>query len=201
MKNTILPAICILLCALCILFVPTEAEASIYEDTVRLHILAPSDSAEDQNLKLEVRDMILKKYGKLLSGAKSAEDAIEKVKGELTHIKADCERLILNTGYDYSVKVELKEEWFNTREYAAFSLPSGTYASLSVTLGGGEGQNWWCVMYPPICLEASVSESETAYSDSELSLITSGGYRMKFKLLEVASSIFDRQNKKLYKKG
>lgn len=201
MKNAILPTICILLCTLCMIFVPTEAEASIYNDTVRLHILAPSDTVEDQNLKLEVRDMILKKYGDLFSKSKSAAEAAEAIRRELPSIKADCERLILDTGYDYSVKAELSDEWFNTRDYTDFSLPGGTYTSLTVTLGEGEGQNWWCVMYPPLCLDASLGKTPASYSESEINLITGGGYRIKFKLLEVTAAVFDGQNKKLFKKG
>lgn len=189
MKKTIIPAICILLCALCILIIPTEAEASIYDNTVRLHILAPSDSIEDQNLKLQIRDFILEKYGTLIDGVKSSEEAEEKLRGELESIKSDCESLINSLGYDYSVNAELSEEWFCTREYQNFSLPSGRYISLTVTLGSGDGQNWWCVMYPPLCLDASVSD-DVGYSDDEWRLISKGGYRVKFKLLEVSSAIF-----------
>lgn len=201
MKNAILPVICILLCTLCIIFVPTEAEASIYDDTIRLHILAPSDSTEDQNLKLEIRDMILKRYGTLFASASDTADAGALIREALPSIKSDCERLILNTGYTYSVKAELTEEWFNTREYTDFSLPSGTYTSLTVTLGEGNGQNWWCVMYPPLCLETSLSSTPSSYSKSEVELITGGGYRIKFKLLEVSEAIFGGQNKKFSKKG
>ncbi len=199
MKKIILPTICILLCALCILIVPTEVDASIYENTVRLHILAPSDSIEDQNLKLLVRDFILKKYGTELSDEKSSLEAEENLRLLLPHIESDCSRLILDTGYDYSVKAELKEEWFNTREYGAFSLPSGRYVSLILTLGSGEGQNWWCVMYPPLCLDSSLSDSSSGYSDNEFNLISKGGYRVKFKLLEVSSAIFNGENKKFEK--
>ena len=201
MNKVILPTICILLCTLCILFIPTEAEASIYNDTVRLHILAPSDSIEDQNLKLEIRDMILKKYGALLRDAESTSEASDKIREALPLIKSDCERLILDTGYDYSIKAELTSEWFDTREYADFSLPSGSYTSLTVTLGTGEGQNWWCVMYPPLCLDASLTEASSAYSESEVNLITGGGYKIKFKLLEVTAALFGDQNKKLHKRG
>lgn len=201
MKKAFLPTLCILLCTLCILFIPTEAEASIYEDTVRLHILAPSDSAEDQNLKLKIRDMILKEYGSLLKSASDQYDATDKIRTALPAIKSDCERLILDTGYDYSVSAELKREWFNTREYNAFSLPSGNYTSLTVTIGEGAGQNWWCVMYPPICLDASLSKSSSAYSESEVNLITGGGYKIKFKLLEMTAAVFENHSKKLNKRG
>lgn len=199
MKKTVLPAICILLCALCILFIPTEAEASIYQDTVRLHILAPSDSIEDQNLKLLVRDFILKEYASKLSDANSSIEAEKKLIQLLPSIEADCKRFIIDTGYDYSVRAQIKDEWFNTREYGAFSLPSGRYVSLVLTLGEGQGQNWWCVMYPPLCLDASLSSSNSGYSENELKLISKGGYRIKFKLLEVSSAIFNEENKKFRK--
>ncbi len=191
MKKVILPTICILLCTLCVLFVPTEAEAQIYEDTVRLHILAPSDSLEDQNLKLELRDYILNKYCKIISNANSSAEAEAELLKFLPFIEEDCRSFILDTGYNYPVNVKLTEEWFNTREYGNFSLPSGRYLSLTVTIGTGAGQNWWCVMYPPLCLDAALSNTDDAYSDDEVRLISKGGYRIKFKLLEVTSAIFN----------
>lgn len=199
MKKVILPAICILLCTLCILFVPTEAEAQIYEDTVRLHILAPSDTVADQNLKLELRDFILNKYGKIISDSSSTAEAESKLLRFLPLIEEDCRAFIVDAGYSYPVTVELTEEWFNTRDYSVFSLPSGRYVSLTVTIGGGKGQNWWCVMYPPLCLDAALSDTADTYSDDELRLISKGGYRIKFKLLEVASAIFNEENKKFPK--
>ncbi len=189
MKKTVFPAICILISCIIMLFIPTEAEAAIYEDTLRLHILAKSDTAEDQALKIAIRDMVLEKYAPVFNAEGGISDAILRAQTEIKDIEEDCNRLIFNTGYTYSAKVTLKEEWYETREYRSFVLPSGKYASLCIELGEAEGQNWWCVMYPPMCLEASVSEGKNMYTPSEIRLISKSGYHIKFKILELASEI------------
>lgn len=192
MKKALLPAVCILLCTLCIVFVPTDAEAAIYEDTLRLHILAESDSVEDQTLKLEIRDRILDKYGVVLNSAKNFSEAEAKIGKELSNIEKDCNRWISELGYSYTASAELTNEWYGTREYSSFALPSGSYASLKITIGEGGGQNWWCVMYPPMCLDASVKK-EASYTKEEEKLITGDKYRIKFKLLEATSELFKRR--------
>ena len=192
MKKALLPTICILLCTLCIVFIPTEAEAAIYNDTLRLHILAPSDSVEDQALKLKIRDKVLGKYGTLLGGAEGLTEAENEISERLFEIENDCNRWIKELGHDYSARVSLNKEWYNTREYSSFMLPAGTYSSLKITIGGGEGQNWWCVMYPPMCLEASLG-GETNYTKEEQNLISNDRYRVKFKLLEATSELFKRR--------
>ena len=128
-------------------------------------------------------------YSSLLSESKSSDEAKDKIKDAESLIKADCEKWIHEEGYDYSVSVNLTYEWYETREYSDFILPAGEYASLKIIIGEGEGQNWWCVMYPPLCLDAAISKSDVKYSDEEYKLISKSGYRVKFKLLEVVSSI------------
>lgn len=192
MKKALLPTICILLCTLCIVCVPTEAEAAIYEDTIRLHILAPSDTIEDQTLKLKIRDNVLKKYGALLENTKDMNEAKNALEAKLGDIEYDCNLWIENLGYDYSAEVTLSDEWYNTREYSSFTLPAGVYCSLKITIGSGNGQNWWCVMYPPMCLDASVSNNAD-YSAEERNLISNDTYRVKFKLLEVTSGILKKR--------
>ena len=192
MKQALFHAICILLCTLCIVFIPTDAEAAIYSDTIRLHILAPSDSVEDQTLKLEIRDRILAKYGYAIYGSSDIEEA-KITLAELTgEIKSDCNDWINELGYSYSASVDFENEWYGTREYSDFSLPAGEYLSLKITIGEGEGQNWWCVMYPPMCLEASLGAQDT-YSSAERSLIKNEQYRVKFKLLEATSELCKRR--------
>ena len=192
MKQALFHTICILLCTLCIIFIPTDAEAAIYEDTIRLHILAPSDSVEDQSLKLKIRDKILEKYGYALEKSADITSAKSTLESLLDNVAADAEAWVSEFGYSYSVKAELKEEWYGTREYSDFSLPAGEYLSLKITIGEGNGQNWWCVMYPPMCLDASVG-AETDYTDAERTLIQNNEYRVKFKLLEVSSELFRRR--------
>ncbi len=191
MKKTFLPAICILLCTLFIAIIPTEAEAAIYEDTVRLHILAESDQSDDQNIKIIIRDKLLEKYSSLLNTAKSSNEAREKLEEALPMIEEDCNAWISDTGADYIAKVSLCEEWYNTREYESFTLPAGNYTSLKIILGKGMGQNWWCVMYPPLCLDAAICDVD--FSKEEYFLISQTGYNVKFKLLEVTSAVFEKR--------
>lgn len=197
MKSLSLFAAVVLCVTLLIAALPTEAEAKIYEDTLRLHILAASDSEEDQALKFTVRDKILKKYGSVLSKAESRRDAEELTGALLSDIESDAQRWVSEAGYRYSVNVTLTEEWYDTRVYEDFTLPSGVYTSLRVIIGEGEGKNWWCVMYPPLCIDiatevAPADDSLIDYTDEEIKLITDNGYNIKFKLLEIISALFSK---------
>ncbi len=197
-RNIILPTLMILISTLFIAVMPTEAEGALYEDTIRLHILANSDSEDDQALKLLVRDKLLEKYGEELSGFMSQDDAEEKITKSIGEIEATAKKIIENEGYDYNVRAELCEEWYDTREYEDFSLPRGYYTSLKIIIGEGEGKNWWCVMFPPLCLEAALEKApaDTAikqYSKEEYTLISKSGYNIKFKLLELISDVFSKK--------
>ena len=178
---------------------PTDAEGEIYDDTLRLHILANSDRSEDQALKLEIRDRILKKYGALLKSGDSITEAKASVERLLPEIEIDAKGWITELGYDYDVKATLSVEWYETREYESFTLPAGYYSSLRIIIGNGEGKNWWCVMYPPLCMEMA-SESAPGddgvidYSKEEIELITSGKYQVKFKILEELSRTFAKSS-------
>ena len=194
MKNLLTPIFMLLISALMIAAIPTEAEAAIYEDTVRLHILAPSDSAEDQALKLKIRDRLLAKYSEPLGGSASAEEAQRLILTKLSSIEEDCNQWIGEAGFEYSAKAELTVEKYGTREYGDFSLPAGEYCSLRITLGEGAGANWWCVMYPPMCLDVCVS-SGMGYSDEEYKLISQSGYKIKFKTLELIGEVASGFNK------
>ena len=187
MKKLLLPTVSVLLCALIIATFPTEADAAIYRDTVRLHIIANSDSEEDQELKIAVRDGILEEYGALLGESHSAKEAAESISTILPQIEESAKSIVTERGFDYSVKALLTEEYYETRDYGSFSLPAGNYASLQIILGKGKGKNWWCVMYPPMCLGASV-DSKDGYTKEETKLI-SGKYRVKFKILELISRL------------
>ncbi|MBQ8380976.1 MAG: stage II sporulation protein R [Clostridia bacterium] len=191
MKKILLPTFCLLLSVMLIAVLPTEADSAIYDDTVRLHILAESDSREDQELKLFIRDKILEKYSDMLSPAGSADDAKALISMHIEDIERDCNLWISEHGADYAAKAELCWEWYGTREYADFTLPSGKYLSLKILLGNGSGQNWWCVMYPPLCLDVATDE-RGGYSKEENSLISDSGYTVKFKLLELTSYFFKR---------
>lgn len=198
MKSSITHYASILLIATMMLaWLPTDAEAAIYEDTIRLHILANSDSPEDQELKLKIRDKLLIKYGDMLSKSNSTEEAEETMTLLLRSMEKDAEIWISELGYNYPVKVTLTKEWYETREYESFTLPCGYYTSLIVIIGDGEGKNWWCVMYPPLCMDIA-SESAPSddgvidYSKEELILIKSNKYNIKFKILEDLSRVFSK---------
>ena len=174
---------------------PTEAEGAIYEDTVRLHILANSDSDEDQALKIRLRDELLLEFSEELSSFESVEKAKQSLLETLPEIEAFSKDKIKELGYSYPVSVTLTEEWYDTREYENFTLPRGYYTSLRVIIGEGEGKNWWCVMFPPLCLDMATEKAPKddgvkKYTDSEFQLVTNGGYNAKFKILELLSGIF-----------
>ena len=189
-KNIIFSAVMVLMAALFIAVMPTEAEGAVYEDTVRLHILAKSDSAEDQAAKIALRDAVLSEFGERLRAAECAEDARGALSGMVGEIEAFCAEELLRMGYSGGVGVTLIEEWYETREYADFTLPAGVYTSLRIVIGEGEGQNWWCVMYPPMCLDVACEDAAQIYTDEERVLISGNGYRAKFKILELISSAF-----------
>ncbi len=187
----------LLIATLILAAMPTDAEAMIYEDTVRLHILAASDSEEDQALKLSVRDSLLRKYGKRLAAAENKGEAERMAGALLDEIRLDAERWIREAGYSYGVRVTLTKEWYDTREYESFTLPAGVYTSLRVIIGEGEGKNWWCVMYPPLCIDiatenAPSDDATIDYTKEETTLITDKGYNVKFKILEIISSLFSK---------
>ena len=158
---------------------------------VRLHVVANSDSDEDQTLKLKVRDEVLAMTDGFNMGS-SAEEAAIVLEEKLDEIQSAVLKMVQELGYDYSVTVTLGLEDFDTRVYDTFSLPAGEYTSLRVTIGEGTGKNWWCVVFPPICM-ASCSEELTAQAmaagldEGDVALITGENevYVFKFKLLEL----------------
>ena len=192
----ILPGIIsLLLAAVLMAAMPTEADAEIYSDTLRLHILAASDSEEDQALKIAVRDAILAEHSAELSGSGGLSVALERVRELLPDIERTARECIGSYGFGYDVTAELSVEEYDTREYGDISLPRGSYNSLVVRIGDGAGKNWWCVMYPPMCLDMALDAPKddwvSGYTDTELLLISGGKYRVKFKLLEMVSDFID----------
>ena len=135
----------------------------------------------------------------MLKGGESITEAKESVEQLLPEIEEDARVWIGELGYHYDVKASLSVEWYETREYEDFTLPAGYYSSLRIIIGEGKGQNWWCVMYPPLCMEMA-SESAPRddgvidYSKEEIRLITSGKYQVKFKILEELSRAFEKNS-------
>ena len=164
----------------------------IQEDVLRLHILANSDSEEDQALKLLVRDAVLERATALLEQTESRAEAEALLRESLPELETIAEETVRANGYSYAVTAELEDTSFPTKEYDGFSLPAGEYLALRILIGEGAGQNWWCVVFPPLCL-GSVTETveETAagagLTEGQVSLITGEdqGYVVKFRAIEL----------------
>ena len=160
------------------------------DKVVRLHVLANSDSGEDQALKLKVRDRILAYAEPLLASVADRGEAEALLQSRLPELEQIAAREIRANGHDYAAAVELEDTVFPTREYEGFALPAGKYLALRVIIGDGEGRNWWCVVFPPLCAAASAEVPETALAagltSSQVGLITeeNQGYVLKSKLVE-----------------
>ncbi len=155
--------LCGLLCAIAVSFARFEAACDdLRANVLRLHIIANSDSAADQAVKLAVRDRILEETGDLFEGQSDLEGAQAAVCRNLASIEETARQTLRENGFDYNVSAEIGNSFFETREYDTFTLPAGTYRSLIIRLGKAEGKNWWCVVFPAICLPAA---SDASLSD------------------------------------
>ena len=184
---SMLLALCITLCAGTWASARSEA---LSDALVRLHVIAVSDEAEEQEIKLRVRDSVLAYLEPRLEGADDAAEARELISAELDGIKAAAE----TAAEGREVSVTLSREYYPTRDYGSFALPAGSYESLRVVLGEGEGHNWWCVVFPPLCLSAAETESalETLGGDSAQLLSGEGeGVVFKFRLLELWGELME----------
>lgn len=169
----------------------SASESALADRVLRLHVIANSDSDSDQARKLLVRDAVLAQASQLLDGVSDRRDAEAALAPHLDELAQAGEDALSRTGAPDRVRVTLADQWFPTKEYDGFSLPAGQYRALKVTIGEGKGRNWWCVVFPPLCL-ASVSEesvesaAEGVLSEDQIALITGqdGGYVLKFRLIE-----------------
>ncbi len=135
----------------------------------RLHILANSDSEEDQQLKYALRDYLLTDMEEIFANCSSSEEAKEAAKKNLALITEKSQQFVYDKGYNYTVTASVENVYFTTRQYGGFTAPAGNYDALRILIGEGEGHNWWCVMFPPLCLGA-VEDYTAAHSDEELFL-------------------------------
>ena len=196
MKKVLFTGLILLFVGLFIAAFPTEKEGDIYTDTIRLHILARSDSEYDQGIKLEIRDRLLLKYGSELSSYASVTSAEKAISTLIPEITYDVDNWLIELGCKAKCKVYLTEEWYDTREYENFIFPCGTYTSLKIVIDEGAGKNWWCVMFPPLCLDiatekAPIDDVMIGYTEEEVTLINkTKRYNVKFKVLEIISDIF-----------
>lgn len=156
---------------------------------IRLHVVAESDSQRDQEIKLKVRDEIIRMLEPTLKDRRGRADAAGAIEELLPAIEETARAAALSAGAVCDVSASLSTEGFPTREYEGFALPAGEYVSLRVVLGEGAGRNWWCVVFPPLCA-ASAQEADEAFemlSDSSAEMIISedGEYRVGFRVLEL----------------
>lgn len=168
-----------------------QRQDALAQKMIRLHVIANSDSEADQALKLEVRDKVLDFTTTVLQRSADMEDAQVRLREELTRIETIAQREIAAQGYDYPVTAQLASAEFPLKEYDGFSLPAGEYMALRLVIGEGEGRNWWCVVYPPLCTAAAADMPQTAIqaglTGDDVSLITGEdtGYVLKFRSVEL----------------
>ena len=167
-----------------------QTQDQLADKVVRLHVLANSDSEEDQSLKLRVRDRVLERATELLEQSADRQEAEALLRGNLLELENLAAEEIAAAGYDYPVTAELTDTTFPTREYDGFTLPAGEYLALRIVIGEGAGQNWWCVVFPPLCTTASADVPASALAagltQEDVNLITEEpGYVLKFKTVEL----------------
>lgn len=162
----------------------------IRRDVLRLHVVAASDSDFDQQLKLKVRDAVLEKGGEIFDGTVTADEAEKVITPKTDELIKAAEEVLHENGCDYDVTVNVGEEYFSTRCYEEFTMPAGVYTAVRVSIGSAEGQNWWCVMFPPLCLPAASADADAFFDDSEMKIVSSSPeYEPRFKIVEIFESI------------
>jgi len=173
---------------------------NVRENVVRLHVIANSDSDADQNIKLLVRDAVLARGAELFDGSVSRDDAAAKITPQIALLESAAQEVIDRNGGGYGAAVSVGEEYFPTRAYEGVTIPAGTYMAVKVTLGGGGGHNWWCVMFPPLCLPAARPASQVSLD----AILTGGQLRIvqsnpkleiRFKLVELWEGLLERLRK------
>lgn len=178
-------------------FAKTSKE--IRSDVLRLHVIANSDSSVDQNLKIRLRDFLLEQGKSIFDGSVNVENAVEKIEPQIPALEKSAKEFIQTSGFDYDVKISLSREYFTTRTYETLTLPAGRYLALRVVIGTGEGHNWWCVMFPPMCVPAAdkKDEIENVFTEDEIKLVESSPkYEIRFKVVEICEEIKESLNEK-----
>ena len=171
-----------------------DASNDISTKVLRMHVLANSNSINDQRLKIAVKNNILKYTQELFTDCDNLEESIEIAQSNTELIKASAQEVIKKYNKNYDVKVYVDNEFFDVREYKDFTLPSGNYNTVKVVIGEGKGKNWWCVMYPSVCISACSDDFDKALTKEEKKLITSKKYIPKFKILEIINKIKNKIN-------
>lgn len=186
LRRRVLPLLCGLL--VCTALWVEAQQSQLAQQVIRLHVLANSDQAEDQALKLQVRDAVLTETEALLSGLTSAQAAAAQLGQSLPSLEETAAQAVSQAGYAYPVAVSLEDRWFPTRQYDGGALPAGTYQTLRVVIGAGQGHNWWCVLFPDLSLPAvSAPAVQTGSLGGPVPLLLAEdgpAYDLRFKTLE-----------------
>lgn len=174
----------------------TDADTyrSIQNNVVRLHIRAASDSAQDQLLKYKVRDAVLENCSCYFDNVHSAEEAAYAAEASLQHIQETAEKTVAENGYTYSVNVKFAKEAFSEIVYDGFTMPAGVYDAVRIDIGNADGHNWWCVMYPPLCLPAASDDADEIFSDDEKEMLTKPQkFRFRLKIADWICGLFGKE--------
>lgn len=172
-----------------------QEQQQLADKVVRLHVIANSDEEADQELKLKVRDQIIGRATEILEASADRNDAAQRLSAALPELRSAAAEEIAAQGYEYDVTASLEETEFPTKEYDGFTLPAGEYLALRVVIGEGQGHNWWCVVFPPLCTASTSDVAQTAMasglSEEDVGLITEAdsGYVLKFKSVELWQSL------------
>ena len=195
-KPTVL--VCILLLSLALLLTGVAdvlaREDALQARVLRLHVLAHSDSEADQAVKLRVRDAILAAGGDFFDGSVDVTDAAARLHAHLPEILAAANGTLQANGMPYGAVAEVVTEYFPARQYGDLTLPAGRYQAVRVTLGDGRGQNWFCVMFPPLCLPAATERAASdCFDASEMQILQpKDGFVVRCKLAEVFREVWEK---------
>lgn len=159
--------------------------ADVSQKVFRLHILANSDSFEDQELKLNIRNKVLRISEQIYAECNSVEDAINATNSNIDYLKKEIQKTIAFNGFDYDINLFVTKEYYSTRQYNGFTLPAGVYNGLRIVIGKGLGHNWWCVMYPSVCLSGAIKDFERELTKEQIDAITDKKYILGFKSVEI----------------
>ncbi|MBQ4100107.1 MAG: stage II sporulation protein R [Oscillospiraceae bacterium] len=169
----------------------------ISDKVLRLHITANSNSEDDQNLKLLVRDAVLQKADEIIFANKGKDEACDVISKNISLIKKTAKDVVLQNGYNYPISCEVGRRYFTTRTYDDITMPAGEYDALCIDIGSGEGKNWWCVCFPPMCLPGAVKKQELSaiLTDEEIEFLESKPrYKAQFAIVELWNSIRNKLN-------
>ncbi len=196
MKFLLNLSVSIIIASTLLSILPVRGEEKIYDEVIRLHVIAASDGEEDQRLKLCVRDAVLNVIEEEAGSADSYEECYSIIEGMEDKIISAATEALQNEDCDDSVRIEFTPESYPVREYDGYTLPAGKYQSLRVVIGNGDGHNWWCVLFPSVCRSKAETVKEdylaAGFSSSQYELIkgdNGGKYKVRFKILEIISGV------------